>query len=153
MGIDLAWAQELAWASGFFDGEGHCGNGRGDYVQIMVTQRHREPLERFQGAFGVGRIYETELRGKPLYHYCTHDLIDTRYVCDLLRPLVCSIKRDQIDAAWKKRKDSGTATFGSPEHYAKMSRAARNRKPRAPMPQELRDRISVSQKKVERISS
>jgi len=150
MGIDLRWGQELAWAAGFFDGEGHCSANRGGYVSIMVSQRHREPLERFQAAFAVGKIYETELRGKPLYHYCVGG-IDGRYVCDLLRPIVCSIKREQIDAAWAKREALGTATYGSPEHHAKQMIAAGKRNPPRPKTALEREQISRSHLAIERI--
>lgn len=57
-----AYKSELAWAAGFFDGEGHTGmrvpTGRDyGYVVMNMAQTEREPLERFQAAVGAGYIY------------------------------------------------------------------------------------------------
>lgn len=46
---------ELAWAAGFFDGEGWT-TVSGRYVQIGVTQVEQQPLERFLKAVGWGSI-------------------------------------------------------------------------------------------------
>lgn len=55
---------ELAWAAGFFDGEGSS-TGRHETAPrftIAVSQKDRRPLERFVAALGVGaRIYEGRL--------------------------------------------------------------------------------------------
>lgn len=54
--------EELAWAAGFFDGEG-CFNApmqkaRGRHsLQATVSQVHTETLERFREAVGFGVIY------------------------------------------------------------------------------------------------
>jgi hypothetical protein len=51
---------ELAWAAGFWDGEGHVGardNGRGHrYIHANVTQKDRGVLERLVSIVG-GKIY------------------------------------------------------------------------------------------------
>src|SRR5438128_680517 len=50
--------EELSWAAGFFDGEGCFSYVRvARYPVIRVTQAHREPLDRFQAAIGVGKVY------------------------------------------------------------------------------------------------
>lgn len=95
--IHPAWEKELMWAAGFFDGEGHCHCHRG--LRIMITQRHREPLERFAAAFAVGKIIETERDGRPLFHYYPQNSTDTRYVAELLLSRVSEIKREQIGNA------------------------------------------------------
>jgi hypothetical protein len=55
-GIDR---EELAWAAGFFDGEGcFCYTKSGRYVGVRVAQTALEPLERFRTALvNVGKIY------------------------------------------------------------------------------------------------
>ena len=88
------------WAAGFFDGEGHCHAHRG--LRIMISQRHRQPLERFAAAFGVGVISETERDGRPLFHYYPQNATDTRFVAELLLPRVSEIKREQIEQAFVK---------------------------------------------------
>jgi hypothetical protein len=54
-------ATEIAWAAGFFDGEGHIYFHRGQSssaVRLRVRQREPELLLRFQRAVGgYGRIY------------------------------------------------------------------------------------------------
>ena len=54
---------DLAWAAGFFDGEGttcatrHVGRTQ-RYLKVSVTQIHRETLERFRESVGgLGAIY------------------------------------------------------------------------------------------------
>ena len=50
--------EDLAWAAGFFDGEG-CTSG-GTNVRcpvIIIGQVHREVLEKFLMVLGVGTIY------------------------------------------------------------------------------------------------
>ena len=64
---------ELAWAAGFYDGEGSTGverrrqaPGRGQpYVGLVVevTQVDERPLRRFAAAVGVGRINLRPRRG------------------------------------------------------------------------------------------
>lgn len=51
--------EELAWAAGFFDGEGCFSyTDKAGYGAAAIGQVDREPLERFQRAVGgMGRIY------------------------------------------------------------------------------------------------
>lgn len=63
---DARWRinrEELAWAAGFFDGEGYIGciknfSRESSYraLRITVTQNKREPLDRFLSACGFGTI-------------------------------------------------------------------------------------------------
>lgn len=59
--------EELAWAAGFFDGEGYT--GRHNYARgfrwsprMGITQYHAEPLVRFLDAVGCGRVYVDQTR-------------------------------------------------------------------------------------------
>lgn len=52
---------ELAWAAGFFDGEGSAFQMRGKkpgqvYLALQVSQKDKRPLERFSKALGIGRV-------------------------------------------------------------------------------------------------
>jgi hypothetical protein len=51
--------EDLAWAAGFFDGEGCFSfTDRTGYATVAVGQVEREPLERFKAAVdGLGKIY------------------------------------------------------------------------------------------------
>ena len=65
---------ELAWAAGFFDGEG-CfsikGRRRKLRLSMSITQVDRRPLDRFVAAIGYGLVagpYQPPShRGKPYY--------------------------------------------------------------------------------------
>lgn len=52
---------ELYWAAGFYDGEGHfqlrTQKRRYHYPAIVIGQKDREVLDRFQAAIGVGKVY------------------------------------------------------------------------------------------------
>lgn len=47
---------EIAWAAGFFDGEGYCGLSSDGYVSVKIGQIHPEVLERFARAVGHGQV-------------------------------------------------------------------------------------------------
>jgi hypothetical protein len=55
--------EELAWAAGFFDGEGWTGLRGPTTVGMSVTQMELQPLVRFHNAVGVGTIYGRGTRG------------------------------------------------------------------------------------------
>jgi len=49
--------EELAWAAGFFDGEGCFSfSVASNYVCVSISQTELEPLERFTRAVGVGWV-------------------------------------------------------------------------------------------------
>ncbi len=59
----MASETELAWAAGFFDGEGSVSvvrrspRGRYWYPLVQVGNRERSPIERFKEIVGAGFIY------------------------------------------------------------------------------------------------
>ena len=58
---------ELAWAAGFFDGEGctsvlKTARDKYAYVRLSTSQKYPEVLERFQRAVGHGSIYKAKTR-------------------------------------------------------------------------------------------
>lgn len=62
---------ELAWAAGFFDGEGSSYFVNGKYPNISISQTDPRVLERFQRAVGgVGGVYGPyKNTHKPVYQY------------------------------------------------------------------------------------
>ena len=65
---------ELAWAAGFFDGDGNVSayyrESRGTLtLQMVVTQKDRRPLQRLHTVLGVGRIYEVHPTARPERHW------------------------------------------------------------------------------------
>jgi len=64
---------DIAWAAGFFDGEG-CITTPGNSVTISVSQKVREPLDKFISIFKIGevRLYHHKYRGADYGIYTIH---------------------------------------------------------------------------------
>jgi hypothetical protein len=101
---------ELAWAAGFFDGEGNVRNRTAiskklangttaiytGLLHLQISQNEREPLERFQKAVGgAGGIYWHK-NGHWKYSVAKYD--EVYEIVEKLFPLLCSVKQAQIDA-------------------------------------------------------
>jgi hypothetical protein len=97
---------ELAWAAGFFDGEGNVNLAKDKEarrLRLRAFQTDREPLERLQKAvLGLGKIYGPYEQGlgsfgiKKIYHWDVSNFKDVQMVSCLLLPFLCSIKASQI---------------------------------------------------------
>lgn len=102
---------EIAWASGFFDGEGstlaHRTTNRHTpnngwckwYLRVQVCQTDLGPLERFKAAFGnVGSIDRGRPNGglgnKIIYQY-TASGKEAERIFFLMEPYLCQPKKDQ----------------------------------------------------------
>lgn len=103
---------ELAWAAGFYDGEGSTGTtgrGRNCYLRAAIDQVEPEPLRRFREAVGgLGSItgpHEREGNRRPVWHYyATHH--DAIQVLELLSPYLSDPKRKQYrEAKARAKKD------------------------------------------------
>lgn len=76
---------ELAWAAGFFDGEGCVTlDKRSGQPVISIAQIDREVLDRFPNS-------------KSQYKYQCSRLDDVRQVVSLLHPYLSKIKREKAD--------------------------------------------------------
>jgi hypothetical protein len=89
----------LAWAAGFWDGEGHVGargNGRsgGRQIKAMITQKDRRVLEHFQEITGLGKIYPRRVQDQWSWNLAR--VIKVRELARLLWPWLGEIKRDQF---------------------------------------------------------
>lgn len=94
-------AVEIAWAAGFFDGEGHT-SAASRSLRLALTQVVRENLERFARAMGGrGRIYgpRKAKRGNDYYHWQTPNRPEAMKCLELLWPLLGEAKREQARAA------------------------------------------------------
>lgn len=93
---------ELAWAAGFFDGEGWANrSGRG--VQARVNQASREDMPevllKFQRIVGVGRLKgpRVEEGKQDLYWWEATSRPDVARVADLIGPGLCPSKRAEFE--------------------------------------------------------
>lgn len=98
---------EVAWAAGFFDGEGNTHfSGRNRFV-LSISQTAIEPLERFKNAFGeyvkkVNGPYTPKTARSKSYWSISISGERARTVISTMRPYLCSIKLRQADEALKK---------------------------------------------------
>lgn len=104
---------ELAWAAGFFDGEGCTCNGKtpGGRLQfrISVGQTDIRPLERFLAAVGAGTIngpyYAGVKNRKPRWDWIARGQ-DGMAVCEKLFPYLSEPKQEQMLAAIQANTDN-----------------------------------------------
>jgi len=111
---------ELAWAAGFFDGDGWAAyvNQKGrktgqPHAQINQAGADGMPevLERFAAAVGVGSLHGPRIIAKrlPLYNWAASSAVDVLTVHELLGPYLSPVKARQVAAAAR----SGRATTSS----------------------------------------
>lgn len=106
MGLEVS-KQELAWASGLYDGEGHTGlhkNGKAAskkvIMQILMTDP--EVVDRFHRAIGnLGYFHTQSPRAKtpdrkPVYKWATQCFEGVQQVAILLWPYLSNPKKTQI---------------------------------------------------------
>jgi hypothetical protein len=95
--------EELAWAAGFFDGEGcFCYSEAARYVSVSIGQTNPEPLERFRNAVGLGKIngpylreHPNRLSKKPQWVYQAYGVEKVQAIAAMLWFKLGSIKREQ----------------------------------------------------------
>src|ERR1700704_6344867 len=97
---------ELAWAAGFFDGEGWAGRKRPRGVGAQIHQADNDgvpsALTRFQAALdGLGRIAGPVRKPdrRDLYRWVVSSKGDVQLLVQLLRPWLGSVKLLQLAAA------------------------------------------------------
>lgn len=118
-------SHELAWAAGFFDGEGYVssiGNRQGRYYPYITLSQSGEQcpstLIRFKEALGVGRItgpysYPSKVNRKPVWRYNTTRWNDTLKAVELLRPYLSEYKMADMERVIAKF----VATAPNPKSY------------------------------------
>jgi hypothetical protein len=95
--------EELAWAAGFFDGEG-CVSLDKYAPRIHMPQIDRRVLERFQSAvMGLGSITGpyANRNWTPRYRYTTGGLEATQAVIAMLWQWLGPVKREQASRAFR----------------------------------------------------
>jgi hypothetical protein len=97
--------QELAWAAGFFDGEGSTFTTvqrKCMFICIAVQQSTNKPLNvyRFQEIVGIGKVYVHAGNHAVLWRTYKHG--EVRYVLELLWPYLSCYKREQGRQAFER---------------------------------------------------
>lgn len=88
---------ELAWAAGFFDGEGYSARKAGKYPHIGITQKERTVLDRFAAAVGAGKVYGPYCTHNVRFQYHLQGARAVRCVFDRLNPYLSEPKREQFE--------------------------------------------------------
>lgn len=111
---------ELAWAAGFYDGEGSvwwrppsrtgerpARGGRGQ-LRVTIQQNDPAPLERFRGAVRVGTVVGPYVRQRPgrqannpFWSYQAHKAGEVVAIAGFLWAFLCEPKRAQLHAAMR----------------------------------------------------
>lgn len=97
--------ENLAWAAGFFDGEGHSRNGRRGALAVTISQADSPVLlERFRSAVGVGTIrgpytHKARPKQRPFYVYDALGFENTQHCLCVLWPWLGAVKREQARSA------------------------------------------------------
>lgn len=120
--MTTSWREEVAWAAGFFDGEGYVGTRLQDGIfvlQIDVPQVDRRVLDRLRAAVGIGKVYGPYLRRsrfsqQPRFEYRADHHAQVIPVVALLWEFLSAVKRAQASAAFGVSADSYALAPGQP---------------------------------------
>jgi hypothetical protein len=104
---------ELAWAAGFFDGEGntytYIGNTEGYFrrkITCTIGQIDREVLDKFTDIVGVGGVRGPYLgktsTSSPYYMYRCSAVRDVRRIWSILEIYLSTIKCEQFKISLEK---------------------------------------------------
>lgn len=104
---------DLAWAAGFYEGEGSVRYEKGS-VRLSVSQSQREPLDWFRDACDLegARIYEDRSPSRlgsgrrPLYHLMSYRTSESLRVLRMLWPWLSARRRAQahgVIVEWEAR--------------------------------------------------
>ena len=95
---------ELAWAAGFFDGEGHVRCNVGGRIALTIAQIDPTVLIRFQSAMGgLGKLYgpykQKVPNGHEYWQYSVNGFVKVQQVLVLLWSYLSLVKREQFRVA------------------------------------------------------
>lgn len=102
------WREELAWAAGFFDGEGstyyHGRTETSSVVKLHVGQKDRRALDRFRAAVGIGVVYGPHKTGNhcDMYYFLVNSQEEVQAVVAMLWHWLGPVKRQQATSAFAK---------------------------------------------------
>src|SRR2546428_6769924 len=128
--MENTWREDLAWAAGFFDGEGHVGAARkGERrldLYLSISQVDRRVLDRFRSAVACGRVVGpymhpvSKARGneQPRYYFQTQRFESIQHIIAAMWAFLSPVKREQamgaLVAARARYTHSKTCRFGHP---------------------------------------
>ena len=105
--------EELAWAAGFFDGEGYIGvtlakRAITPRIVISIAQVDRSVLDKFQSAVGVGKVYgpytQRHPKSNPYYQLSIAGFPFVQHTVAQMWTWLSPVKQAQAKAALEKAK-------------------------------------------------
>jgi hypothetical protein len=100
--LERARQLELAWAAGFFDGEGctdiqhrHGPVRSYKYVRLQVSQKDRRALDRWVDAIGLGKVRGPYEKARGDYYRISLSDKEARAALKLMHPYLGTVKREQ----------------------------------------------------------
>lgn len=98
MTVNQPIALHLAWAAGFWDGEGHVSardnSSGGRQIKAVITQKDCRALDHFREIVGFGKIYPR--RVDDGWQWQSARVLYVKRLASLLWPWLGEIKRDQF---------------------------------------------------------
>ena len=98
--------EELAWAAGFFDGEGYIAarNGKGVkayrlLMRMNITQKDRRVLDRFAAAVGLGRVYGPYRGDRHMLQFSCEGFERVQAIVGMIWAWLSPVKREQARRA------------------------------------------------------
>lgn len=94
--------EELAWAAGFFEGEGVISQRQKNGRFVAINNTDMEPLLRFQEAVGVGKLrgpygpYNNGISRKPYWTWSASNFEHRQAVIAMLWPWLSARRKVQM---------------------------------------------------------
>jgi hypothetical protein len=108
--------ENLAWAAGFYEGEGTIGYYNG--LALKIPQVNKEPLDKFLAIAGVGRIigpYTRNPKHKPQYVYQVFSFEHCQALIAMLWPWLSESRKLQIKRAFIKYHNRRSNSVTTPQ--------------------------------------
>jgi hypothetical protein len=122
--MTYTWREELAWAAGFWDGEGSTSIVKRDnslVASISQVDDEVESLHRFQNAvLGIGKIYgphrQKNMNHRSFFNWHAYGGSKVQAVIAMLWPFLGNIKKEQAAKALKSASWKGEGMCQSNKH-------------------------------------
>lgn len=112
--------EELAWAAGFFDGEGYIGFLQVAHspLRISIAQIDRQVLDRFRESVGLGKVYgpytyKNRPTFKPYFEFTARTHEPVQAIVAMLYQFLSPVKQAQCLNALRKY----NAWYVTTRHY------------------------------------
>jgi hypothetical protein len=110
--------EQLAWAAGFFDGEGHIRNQDYGTLRLTVTQVDTRPLARFIMAVKclgnvIGPYGDSRGKRQPVYMFSASSFEEVQAIVAMLWCFLSAPKREQVVKAFRDRREYLDAKLAS----------------------------------------